>query len=732
MIHKMKLIYYYTLLITIIIVTISQNCYCQLTNTIVEQWWCKYQAPLKYPFNSNIKQISNPPTYFGYSTDEAQGKKVYYECGTDLGGYYSFLNFGVQNAYSADICLGEAGEHGGEVSIVVDPYNKNILWESHMSGLLTKYLKCNNSDTRGITWNAAEGPSSYSNGDPTSIVCQDGSWYISYLQSNARSIHLANYDQINGWQTPTLIQNPEYQCSFDRPFTAVDNTTTNGNFYCAWSSRVLQGSPEQCPDFGLQIVRSIDHGLTWDEGSQLISSDIDDKPTAHNGANIQIGPGGEVYVVWACYDLTTTIPPLNNLNEAGLVFARSFDQGVTYLGADKNTGYLIRSIHGTANYMIEHDWRPMSGNSALNSFPSMCVDKSYGPHHGRIYIVWANNGPINDPEYNGLNIYTYIIYSDYQGEPNSWSEPILINPPSSGIDGSCIRAFYPWISCDDETGVLSVIYYWTDTDTSPYDIYTYVAMSRDYGESWDNSRIGDYSFLGSNYFYGDYLGICSKQGLVYPVFSDSRNSHGEEECLPQVYISPFYAWNCVDHYPDEIDPYSVNQTIDPYYIRKWEAIHHIYSRNKIAANGVGVYNAGYEIKLLPCEDPYDPDAPEFWAHDGSFVHAYIEGCEPFEGNEPSLSRKFNKLAHATESKNINIIIDIYPNPTQGILFLKNNTVGNSNWNVDVENSLGISILSKNDIVTRSTSVDITKCPKGIYFVKIRVNENYVIKKIILN
>gem|GEM_PF-2881867 len=374
----------------------------------------------------------------------------------------------------------------------------------------------------------------------------------------------------------------------------------------------------------------------------------------------------------------------------------------------------------------------MAGNKYLNSFPSMCVDKSYGPHHGRIYIVWANHGPINEPDYNGHNIYTYIIYSDHNGEPGSWiEEPILINPPAQ--DDLYVRALYPWISCDDETGVLSVIYYWTDGEISWENIYTNVAMSRDFGKTWDNSRIGDCSFSGSQMFIGDYLGICSKQGLVYPTFSDSRNSNGYD-CLPQVFISPFYAWNCVDHYPDEeIDPSnSVNQIIDPEFIKKWEAIHHVHTRNIIAANAVAVYNAGYEIRLLPCEDPYDPQAPEFWAQDGSFVHAYIEGCEPFEGNVPSRFSNGDSIIGTTQSHSSNLMINIYPNPTMGNFVIKNNTPGTLKWHVNIDNSLGSTILTKSDLTAKLVSFDISKFPKGIYFVKICINEKAVVKKILLN
>jgi len=702
-----------------------------------ESYWSRYQAPLKHTFNDNSKKIPRISAFSGNEKGKDFYDQVYEDCGAFIDEFINFPQFGVQNAYSADISINLSGEHGGEVSIAVDPNNKNILWECNMYKNLNQpsYVYCYSSSDKGLSWNFVNGgPDNITCGDPTGIIHRNGSSYVSFLR-NDRNIYISQYDQINGWQAPVLIQEPPYDCSFDKPYFAIDNTIENGYFYCAWQPSVIQGSPQNCPDQGILIERSTDSGLTWEEDSQLISSEEmygEGHTTSHNGANIQFGPNGEVYVAWACMDLTSYVPHPQVHNETGLVFVRSLDRGVSYQGDGGKEGYLIRPIHGIANYMAEHDWHAMIGNRYLNSMPSMCVDKSYGPHRGRIYIVWANNGDINWPDYNGENIYTYVIYSDNQGEPNSWTEPILINPASQ-YDNYYVRAFYPWISCDDETGVLSVIYYWMDDYNSENYINTNVAMSRDFGATWDISRIGDFSFLGSNFFYGDYIGICSKQGLVYPVFSDSRNSYGED-CLPQVYISPFYAWNCVDHYPDsEIDPStSVNQIIDPDYIRKWEAMNYIHSRNKISANAVAVYNAGYEIKLLPGEDPYDPDAPEFWAHDGSLMHAYIERCQPFDGNVPNPSPNINKIAKVNEPPSINIIIDIYPNPTQGMIYIKNNTYGDYIWNMKVETSLGTTILTQEDLSTKSTSVDISKFPKGIYFVKVWINEKSVIKKLILN
>ena len=80
----------------------------------------------------------------------------------------------------------------------------------------------------------------------------------------------------------------------------------------------------------------------------------------------------------------------------------------------------------------------------------------------------------------------------FRSEGNTW----LINPIVVNHDpGWTNHAFFPWISCDDETGVLSVIYY-SDRNSEGDGTYidATVAMSKDYGASWDESSVSDYIF----------------------------------------------------------------------------------------------------------------------------------------------------------------------------------------------------------------------------------------------
>ena len=170
-------------------------------------------------------------------------------------------------------------------------------------------------------------------------------------------------------------------------------------------------------------------------------------------------------------------------------------------------------------------------NMRVNSFPVMAVDISGGPNNGTIYIVWTN---IGTPGINsGTNKSVYIIKSTNGG--TSWSTPVRVNQ-GPFADGK--EAYIPWITCDIKTGALAVIFY-DDRNTSSASCETWVAYSTDAGTTWTDFRVSDVSFTPNpipgmaGAYMGDYLGITSKGGMVYPCWTDTRNG------LYMTYVSPF-------------------------------------------------------------------------------------------------------------------------------------------------------------------------------------------------
>jgi hypothetical protein len=159
----------------------------------------------------------------------------------------------------------------------------------------------------------------------------------------------------------------------------------------------------------------------------------------------------------------------------------------------------------------------------VNSFPSMTTDLSNGTHKGNIYIVWANNGI---PGVNtGSDIDVYLIRSTDQG--STWSSPIRVNQDPSGLGK---QHFLCWISCDPVTGTLCAVYY-DDRNVSSTQCETWISYSYDAGDTWTDMKVSDVAFtptpipgLALNYF-GDYLGVTSKDMMAYPVWTDNRDGN---------------------------------------------------------------------------------------------------------------------------------------------------------------------------------------------------------------
>jgi len=235
---------------------------------------------------------------------------------------------------------------------------------------------------------------------------------------------------------------------------------------------------------------------------------------SHNqGVNIQTGPDGQVYALWAIYDSWPS-------DECALGFARSLDGGATFTPATR----IITNIRGIRTTETHKNHR-------VNSFPVMAVDISNGPNRGTIYAVWSNIGVPGVNTGSGIDV--YMIKSTNQG--NNWSTPVRVNQDEFGLGK---QHYFPWICCDPVSGTLSCIFY-DDRNVSSTKDEVFAANSRDGGETWEDFKISDVSFtpspipgLASSYM-GDYLGITAMNRKVYPVWSDNRSG------VVMAYTSPF-------------------------------------------------------------------------------------------------------------------------------------------------------------------------------------------------
>ena len=283
----------------------------------------------------------------------------------------------------------------------------------------------------------------------------------------------------------------------DKPMITTDtnlNSSFRDNVYIAWDA-AAGGSIGG----GIRVGSSTDHGATF----LVTRADDPSGPGQSIGASPSVGPNGELYVSWNDYKANV------------IAFNRSFDGGKTW---DTQRTIASKTIPFDIGIPAE------SFRGAL-VYPSMDVDRSNGPHRGRIYCSWMDQTPT------GTDI--FLSYSDNGG--STWSVPATVGDRLSIV----VDRFNHWLSVDPVTGDVNIAFYDTRNDTTGFRFMTdyYLTQSSDGGVTFlsPNIRVSDASSnehdcngvfpcSGINYGnqQGDYEGLVSFGGVSYPIWTDSR------------------------------------------------------------------------------------------------------------------------------------------------------------------------------------------------------------------
>jgi hypothetical protein len=341
------------------------------------------------------------------------------------------------------------------------------------------------STDRGETWtdggSMPDSPTSVVNGDPTIVKTNAGTWVMGSINT--------------GTGLGTAINRGTFfgdMLTFQDPIIYVDS----GNFL---DKEYLDYDPATDTIYlvyvggGLRLTRSVDDGLTW--SSPIVFSNSGHGPYPAPGID------GEVYCTW--------IDPLGSSN-AQVRVRWSPDGGQTFPNPARTVS-TTSSSSGTP---------PRCFNRGFNIlFPSADVDRSDGPHRGRVHITWC------DGTANRYDI--FHSYSDDKGQ--TWTTPVQINDNDNSAD---TEQFWPQMRVSDTDGRVVVGWYDRRNDTgggaAMCDFYG--VMSVDGGQTWGpNRRLSDSSVawcgVPSNISpnFGDYTDITIDDRSVFAVWSDGRN-----------------------------------------------------------------------------------------------------------------------------------------------------------------------------------------------------------------
>ena len=434
-----------------------------------------------------------------------------------------------------------------EMSVTVNPLNPNVILVSANTSdyPVTQiygagwYL----STDGGSTWIGSDTPpTGFNHGDPATAIGRNGYFYIGCIAADYGQGIMRSTDNGQSWSYFTVLQGTgSRQHSLDKNHLHIDNSETSpyeSRLYSGWTD--FRGYPES--PFPIEVSYSSDYGATWSTPDT-----ISDGLSGHlnQGVNIRTGPNGEVYAVWSVY---TTWPDV----ERKIGFNRSLDGGASW----ENARAIIDSIKGIRT----SSFGPYGIRA--NSFPSMAVDLSDGPHRGRIYVVWTNRG------YPGTNTGDpdiYLIYSDDRGE--TWSSPIRVNQDP---EGNGAYQWFPWITVDNETGIVYVVFYDGRNHIGTNMAEIWVARSTDGGETFEDFPVSDVAFsvgplpgFGNNY-NGDYIGIAASGGRVYPVWNAQvPDANSQAWTSPFTDISVTLLWpNTPGITVEEADTYAIRYNGD--------------------------------------------------------------------------------------------------------------------------------------------------------------------------
>jgi hypothetical protein len=417
--------------------------------------------------------------------------------------------FSVLTEDSPDVPTTEVNSTQSENSIFVSPENNELALNSNNStqnpvgGLYgANYFL---TDDGGTTWGGSvEGAGGSNSGDPTTSISLTGRQYVGYIDNaGGQSVSWSDNDGVT-WH-PVVAATPNGDL-LDKNHMWIDNSPVSpyaGNVYVAYTDFGASGYP-------VEITRTNNQGLSYSTPID-ISSGIN-AGSHSQGVNIQTGPNGEVYVIYAIYDGWPT-------DETAIGFAKSLDGGATYLPESR----IINNIRGIRNTGVNKDMRN-------NSFPSSACDISNSEFSGNIYVVWANVGV---PGVNsGNDVDVYMARSEDQGA--TWATPVRVNQDPIGLGH---KHYFPWITCDPENGILSVVFY-DDRNVGSSQCEVYCANSNDGGATWEDFKVSDVAFTPSpipglaDGYMGDYLGITARGGKVYPVWADNRTGTVMTYCSP--------------------------------------------------------------------------------------------------------------------------------------------------------------------------------------------------------
>ena len=377
------------------------------------------------------------------------------------------------------------GNPQAETSLAVDPRDPlhlvAVFWEVisyDPQNTSNRQKRVNWAWTRdgGQTWQSRRFENGVYSSDPAIAADNAGNFYIETIlvpnspYDDGASIGILK--STDGGETFVKTADVGLNRCMDKPFLTVDPVT--GAVYVVW----IDFAPKRAPNaVRIFFSMSVDHGDTFTPPRQISAANaFGSFPTA------TIGPAGEVYVAWA-----------TSWYRQMVWLARSLDGGRTWeLKALKDSALSSAGDH--------------SGDGAL--WATVDVDRSGGPHHGRIYMAWIRYAT-------GKGSTVDVAWSDDRGD--HWSEPVRADGDTNPGDFHVLA----WVVVDG-SGRVCVTYRLLRPDPAGFLQAEYLAVSTDGGARFGpNVRVSE-GITVFHRFNSDYDQPAAVGNRLHAIWTDAR------------------------------------------------------------------------------------------------------------------------------------------------------------------------------------------------------------------
>jgi len=411
-------------------------------------------------------------------------------------------------------------------STIVAAYNDSSLGASE--GLsLTSFMSYSYSTNGGASWTSG-GPvlpptGKQVMGDPMVAVDANGTFYMATLigpggfaisgvavyQSTATSPAVV-------FGAPVVV-NGIVGSNDDKEWLAIDTSggPYNGRVYVAWSELSSTATNEVAE---IEEIHSTSTSpLTFTAPVALTGLDL-----FHHGANLALGPSGEVYLAWSAL-----VFPFSGITGGTVRLLKSTDGGTTWVNpnpSDPNPNQTVATYNVTPSLLT-------SGGVDIRTrnFPYLAVDSTPAGSatRGNVYLTYQSKTSASSTDNSD------IFFASSTNGGAAWSTPRTINKGpavTSDADTTTNDNWQPAIAVSPTTSLITVTFYDRREDPSNLKIKLYRALSSDGGATFFDQASSAVSFqpdtgydpVVNSVYMGDY-NFASSNTTTQATWGDERN-----------------------------------------------------------------------------------------------------------------------------------------------------------------------------------------------------------------